>query len=166
MLERWLAYFDELGVEGIGYGAVVLRHRVGRTPHLLAHQLPPGLRPAGRHIERLFAAADFLDVLADDHALLGERLTLVEAARVEQRVALREGEWSIEQIELELTEGLLFHADIDPLIAHLLAGFDGRRTVGEVAQAVAEEQGFDAGALAERAVPVVREMVALGYLET
>jgi hypothetical protein len=165
MLERWLAYFNELGVEGIGYGAVVLRRRDGRTPHLLAHQLPPGLRPAGGHIERLFTAADFLDALADDHALLGERLTLAEAARVEQRVALREGEWSIEQIELQLTEGLRFHADIDPLIAHLLAGFDGRRTVGEAADAVAETQGFDAGALAERVVPVVREMVALGYLD-
>jgi hypothetical protein len=89
---------------------------------------------------------------------------LEEAVRVEQRVVLREGEWSIERIELQLTEGLRFHADIDPLIAHLLAGLDGRRTVGEVASAVAETQGFDASALAERAVPVVREMVALGYL--
>ena len=164
MLERWLSYLDELGVEGIGYGAVVLRRRDGRTQHLLAHQLPRGLRPAGGHIERLFAAADYLDSLADEHALLAERLTLVEAARVEQRVALRDGEWSIEQIELQLTEGLRFQADIDPLIAHLLAGLDGRQTLNEVANAVAEAQGFDAAVLAERAVPVVREMIALGYL--
>jgi methylase of polypeptide subunit release factors len=164
MLERWLAYFDELGVEGIGYGAVVLRRRDRRTPHVLAHQLPPGLRPAGDHIERLFAAADYLDELSDDRALLAERPTLVEAASVEQLVRLREGDWSIERIQLQLTEGLRFQADIDPLIAHLLAGLDGRRTVGEVATAVAEAQGFDGGALAERAVPVVREMIALGYL--
>jgi hypothetical protein len=164
MLDRWLAYFDELGIEGIGYGAVVLRRRAAGTQHVLAHQLPPGLRPAGAHIERLFTAADYLGALDDDRALLSQRLTLVEAARVEQLVRLRDGEWSIERIELELTEGLRFNADIDPLIAHLLAGLDGHQTVGEAAKVVAEAQGFDGGALAERAVPVVREMLAFGYL--
>ena len=164
MLERWLAYFDELGIEGIGYGAVVLRRRAAGTPHVLTHQLPPGLRPAGPHIERLFAAADYLEAIGDDRALLSERFVLVEAARVEQRVGLREGEWSIERIELLLTEGLRFNADIDPLIAHLLAGLDGHRTLEEAARNVAEAQGFDAVSLAERAAPVAREMVALGYL--
>jgi methylase of polypeptide subunit release factors len=164
MLERWLAYFDELGIEGIGYGAVLLRRRSAGTPYVLAHQLPPGLRPAGAHIERLFAAADYLGTLEDDRTLLSERLVLVDAARVEQLVQLRANEWSIERIELQLGDGLRFNADIDPLIAHLLAGLDGRRTVAEVAQAVAEGQGLDGADLAERSAPVVREMLAYGYL--
>ena len=54
---------------------------------------------------------------------------------------------------------------VDPLIAHLLAGLDGRRRLAEVTEELATAQNLDRASLAERAVPVVREMFELGFLE-
>ncbi len=165
-LTRWLEYLAALGAEGIGYGAVVLRRRESARNWVRAYDLPPaGLRRSSDHLLRIFDAVDFLANLGDDRALLAERFVLTEYAEVEQRVSLRSGEWSIDRIEVRLDDGLRFRAAVDPLIAHLLAGLDGRRTLAEVAEELATAQNLDRASLAERAVPVAREMFELGFLE-
>ncbi len=165
-LTRWLDYLGGLGAEGVGYGAVVLRRRESGRNWVRAYDLPPaGLRRSSDHLLRIFDAVDFLSGLDDDRALLAERFVLTECAEVEQRVSLRSGEWSIERIEVRLDDGLRFRAGVDPLIAHLLAGLDGRRTLAEVTEELATAQNLDRASLAERAVPVAREMFELGFLE-
>jgi methyltransferase family protein len=166
VLARWLEYLAGLGAEGIGYGAAVLRRRESGANWVRAYDLPPaGLRRSSDHLLRMFDAVDFLSGVAGDAALLAERFALTECAEVEQRVSLRSGVWSIERIEVRLDDGLRFRAGIDPLIAHLLAGLDGRRTLAEVADELAATQNLDRASLAERAVPVAREMFELGFLE-
>ena len=51
-LDRWLAYYRELGIERLGYACLVLRKRAdGRDGWVEALQLPrSALRPAGRHV--------------------------------------------------------------------------------------------------------------------
>ena len=93
MLERWLAYFDGLGIEGIGYGA---RRSAPPRRRRACTCSPTSCRRAcgrpGAHIERLFAAADYLGALGDDRALLvGAARPASRRARVEQRVRLRAG---------------------------------------------------------------------------
>ncbi|HEX4521781.1 MAG TPA: class I SAM-dependent methyltransferase [Gaiellaceae bacterium] len=166
VLARWLDYLAGLGAESIGYGAVVLRRRESGQNWVRAYDLPPaGLRRSSEHLLRIFDAVDFLSGLADDGAVLDERFALTEHAGVEQRVSLRSGEWSIERIEMRLDDGLRFRARVDPLIAHLLAGLDGERTLAEVTDGLAVAQGLDRSSLAERAIPVAREMFELGFLE-
>ena len=164
-LERWLGYLDGLGIEGIAYGAVVLRRRDAPEHHVLAHELPKaGLRAAGAHIERLFAAADHLAGVSDE-ALLGERLALTEHARVEQRVTLRAGTWAIDDITLSLDEGLGFDVPLAPAAAHLLAALDASCTLAEVVEALAKAHGVDAPALTPDAVQLARELLARAFLE-
>jgi methylase of polypeptide subunit release factors len=158
---RWLDYLERLGIEEIGYGAVVLRRRNGAN-WVKAYELPTaGRQPAGEQIASLFAAQDWLDAKP---ALLNERFALSPAARVEQNVALRDGEWTVERIEMRLDGGLDFSASIDPMIAHLVASLDGRRTLAEAAAALAEREGADAAPFAERAEQVARGMFELGFL--
>ena len=165
-LACWLDYLEGLGAARIAYGGVVLRRRRSGPNWVRVHDLPPaGLRQASHHLLRIFEGVDFVSGLSDDRALLDERFALVEHARVEQRVVLRSGEWTIERIQLRLEEGLRLRATIDPLIAHLLAGLDGERTLIEVTDALAGAQGLDRASFAERAVPVLREMVELGFVQ-
>jgi hypothetical protein len=166
VLTRWLDYLAGLGAEAIGYGSVVLRRRESSRNWVRAHDLPPAaLRPASDHLLRIFDAVDFVAAIDDDAALLAERFALTEHAEVEQRVSLRSREWSIERIDVRLDDGLRFRAAVDPLVAHLLAGLDGRRTLAEVTDDLATAQNLDRASLAERAVPVARDMFELGFLE-
>ena len=77
---------------------------------------------------------------------------------------LRDGGWSSEAIEIRLDEGLLPRARLDPQLAHLLALFDGKRTLVEVNAQLAREREIDAAESAARAVPVVRSFLELGLL--
>ncbi len=85
-LDRWLAYYRELGIEQLGYACLVLRKRAdGRDGWFEAQPLPQAaLRPAGRHVRRLFETHDRLSELDSDDALLERRLRVVDDAVVTQ----------------------------------------------------------------------------------
>jgi methylase of polypeptide subunit release factors len=164
-LDRWLAYFEKLGIEGIAAGAIVLRRRSGRN-WIRADELPATrLRPAGEQIVRVFAAGDLLARLDDPRRLLGERLVLTPHARLEQRAVYEEREWRDGGIELVLDEGVGFSATLDPATARFLTELDGTRTLAEIAAELAREEGADAGSVDVAVVPVAAEMLAVGFLE-
>jgi hypothetical protein len=162
---RWLAYFEKLGIEGIGAGAIVLRRRSGRN-WIRADELPATrLRPAGEQIVRVFAAGDLLAGLDDPRRLLGERLVLTPHARLEQRAVYEQHEWRDGGIELVLDEGVGFSATLDPATARFLTELDGTRTLAEIAAGLAREEGADVGSVHAAVVPVAAEMLAVGFLE-
>ena len=162
--ERWLAYFERLGIEQIAVGAVVLRRRSGSN-WVRADELPSErLRPASDHILRVFAAQDYLAGL-DEGALRGERLVLAERASLEQRAVYRGREWAVAEIALSLEEGLGFRGSVDPTVAALLAALDGQCTLGEIAADLARSEGVSSAAVEQALLPAVREMFAAGFLE-
>jgi methylase of polypeptide subunit release factors len=114
-LDRWLSYFAELGIEGIAYGAVVLRRRSGADNWVRADELPSeGPRPASDHILRVVAAQDFLAGLRDERALLDETFRLAPRSILEQHARFREGGWALAGVTLTLDEGLGFRATSTP----------------------------------------------------
>ena len=66
-LDRWLAYYRELGIEQLGYACLVLRKRADGQDGWMRSQLLPraALRPAGRHVQRLFETQDRLATIGD-----------------------------------------------------------------------------------------------------
>ena len=131
-LDRWLAYFDRLGIEGIATGAVILRRRAG-VNWTRADRIPADrLQPAGAQIERVFAAGDVLSAMRDERELLAERVGLAPLAVLEQHVVLGDGEWDSGGAVLRLDEGLGFEASLDAATAGMLASLDGRRTIGDI----------------------------------
>ena len=163
-VDRWLAYFERLGIEQIAVGAVVLRRRSGSN-WVRADELPSErLRPASDHILRVFAAHDYLAGLADEGALLQERLVLVEHAHLEQHAVYRGREWGVAEITLSLEEGLGFRGSLDPTVAALLAALDGQRTLGEIAADLARIEGASSEAVEQALLPAAREMLAAGFL--
>jgi methylase of polypeptide subunit release factors len=163
-IDRWLAYCERLGIDGIAVGAVVLRRRSGEN-WIAADVLPAErLGPASDHILRVFAAGDILSGLADDRGLLAERLLLDEHALLEQRVVFADRRWNVAEIALTLQDGLGFNAGLDQLTAAMLAALDGRRTLGDAADDVARLEGLDRADVERALLPVARRMLAAGFL--
>jgi hypothetical protein len=167
-LDRWLEYLRRLGIEAIGYGAVVLRRRSGSPNWVHADRLPlERLEPASEHTLRVFAAHDYLKGLADDAELLDSAFELTQHHHLEQTIVPREGRFHVEGQTLALLDGLAFRVGLDRYTAALLPHFDGARPLRAVlAQArkalrldAAEEEQFD-----EASLPVARRLLELGFL--
>ena len=156
-VDRWVEHYDREGIEEIGFGFVTLRRREEGRNFVRAVE-PKALptRPAGAHLERLFAARDLLGGLADDRALLDLRLTLVDGARVDRRFEAVAG--GVRELDgrVELSTGVGFAVRVPAAVAPAIVACDGTRTTGE-----AIEKG---GVPAEVALPSVRRLVQLGLL--
>ena len=169
-VERWTRYFDELGISRIGLGAVVLRRLAGTAAGraggwVRADHLPESVTaPASHHIERLFEAGDRLAALSSDEALLNECFRAAADHRMHQRLKIEDGRYAIEAAEVRLIEGLPFNGTVDAYAIQFLQRCDGRRTVSEIAEAIAADAGVDAAAFTAACPAIVRRLTASGFL--
>ncbi len=161
-LDRWLAYYRELGIEQVGYACLVLRKRGDdRDGWLEAQPLPrAALRPAGRHVRMLFETHDRVSELGADDELLDRRLRVADDAVVTQDTRFAEGRWQPESLTLRLDEGLPFSAELDPPTARMIRALDGSRTLREALAAA-----VDSDAAEETGLALARQMLKIGFLE-
>lgn len=166
LIDTWLAYYRELGIRGIAYGSLVLRRRQAAN-WFRTDPLPPGrLKAASDHVLRVFGAHDLLAGASGDAVLLGERIRLVPMATIEQRVRFADGTPRIEEMTLTLDEGVGFQAGMEGQVLSMLTQLDGRRTLREaLAEAAGREGVSDVDAYERAALPVVRRMFEVGFLE-
>jgi SAM-dependent methyltransferase len=161
-LDRWLAYYRELGIEHLGYACLVLRKRAdGRDGWLEAQHLPrAALRPAGEHVRRLFETHDRLALIPSDAALLERRLCVTDDAVIAHESRFAGGGWHQECLTLRLERGLPFSAELDPDTGRLVRRLDGSHTLGEALAAAVEDDMARATGIA-----LARQMLAVGFLE-
>ena len=157
-LDRWLAYYAELGIEQLGYACVALRKREdGRDGWVDALHLPhAALRPAGAHVRRLFETRDRLRGGGD---ILDRRLRVVDDAVVAQETRFSEGGWHPELLTLRLETGLPFSAELDAPTARLVRELDASKSLREALAAIGDETALAAGP------NVARRMLEAGFLE-
>ncbi len=154
-LDRWTAYYRELGIEALAYGALVLRRRDGANWSRGASLPPRPLEPASSHLLRMFAGVDA--AAAGPEALLARPLAVAPAARFEQVVSPSDG-WSVVGAALTLEEGLGFRADVDEPTLRLLRALDGTSSARDAVIASLGEEG------APRAAELLRGMLETGFL--
>jgi SAM-dependent methyltransferase len=161
-LDRWLAYYEELGIEQLGYACLVLRKRTdGSDGWCEAVQLPQAaLRPAGRHVRRMFDTHDRLAEIVPAEALLDRRVRVVDDAVVTQDTRFVEGRWQSESLTLRLERGLPFSAEIDTPTARLIRELDGSKTLREALAAAVDEPAAE-----ESGLTIARRMLEVGFLE-
>jgi methylase of polypeptide subunit release factors len=165
-LDRWLAYYRELGIERLGYACLVVRKRLdsGDTAPsgwVEALQLPrQALRPAGRHVARLFETHDRLAGDAAGQALLRSRVRVADDAVVTRESRFSAGRWHRESLTLRLEAGLPFTAELDSPTARLLEELDGSRTLAEALATTLESDD-----VREVGFGLVRRMLEIGFLE-
>ena len=154
-LDRWTAYYRELGIDALAYGALVLRRRDGVNWTRGASLPPRALEPASSHLLRMFAGVDL--AVAGAESLLAQRLAVAPAARFEQVVSPSEG-WTVVSAALTLEEGLGFRADLDEPTLQLLRALDGTSTAHDAVVASLGEEALP------RAAELLRGMLETGFL--
>ncbi len=158
--DTWLSWFEEQGVEGIGFGWINLRRRGSAAagapvrellewPYDVEQPIAPALRS--------WAASSDVRV----HA--GSRL--VVRPDVQQETLGAPGAEDPEAVVLRQQRGLRRARRVDTVEAALVGACDGELTVGQILEAVAQLLDRDPAATREAYLPTVGELVREGFLE-
>lgn len=164
-VDRWLAYYEELGIGALAYGVLTLRRRAGRNWAHAEEVAFDRIDPAGEHVERLLRAHTYLAAIDDDRGLLDGVFALAGRQRLEQTLRPQPGGFSVEGAWLALDDGLGFRAAVDGVAVELVARVDGRRSLRQVVAEVAGSLGVEPDQAEQAALPVVRRMLELGFLD-
>lgn len=160
-IERWVSYYGDRKIGAVGYGAFVLRRREGENWIRTCVVPRSGIHRASEHLERLFAAQDFL---TPTRALGEHRFRLHDDVRLEHSLAPGEDGWTLTGAELVLTDGLPFRAGLDDATSAVVRRFNASRTLDEILIDAAEELGVDADRFRPAGVEFVRQLLELGYV--
>jgi methylase of polypeptide subunit release factors len=151
--DAWLGWFEDLGIEGVGFGWVNLRK--GGSAHELVDHPYAVEQPFAPAIEQ-WAAAHATPV--DEHSRLALRVDVVQETHGEP------GAEDPETIVLRQRRGLCRARQVDTVEAALAGASDGDLTVGQILDALATLLGRDRGHLAAAYLPAVRSLVDEGFL--
>jgi methylase of polypeptide subunit release factors len=163
-LDRWLDYYRRLGIEGMSWGALVLRRREGANWFWAHNPSSERIGPAGEHVERLLAAQDLLAAGEGADGVLGRRLVLASDHRLDQTAVLGEDGVTVRSARLSLDGGLRNEVSVDGATIELLLALDGRKTLREVLAAAEPPAGMSDEEFSSRSVRAARRLVELGFL--
>lgn len=161
---RWTESFSAHQVTGIHAGLVVMRRRQGRNWVRYQPVVRPVAGPAGDTILRSLGGVDFVDAEVSDQSLLGKVLRPYRELRVEQMLEYRDQRWQVPTSRARLPGGLALETELDPATAMLLNQFDGKRTVRECIERLADFMGTDPAQIADSGLAAARTLISSGLL--
>jgi Methyltransferase small domain len=160
--DAWLQAFEQAGVEGVGLGFVRIRRTDAATRSALLDWPHPVEQPLAPHLTSWLDRRDWL-ASCDDDGLLAARLCL--APDVVQEQLGQPGAGDPEHVVLRRLGGLRPALRVDTATAALVGACEGTLTVAALVMAVASVLGDNPNTLAERLLPLVRDLVDQGLLE-
>ena len=163
ILQEWQVYYEKLGIRSISSGGVVLRLRSGSRNWTCEDELPERVPNLNAEIARVFEIQDFLAAKSDED-LLRYSFAASNSHRIVQTMNRGENDYLIEGMRLETTSGLPFHAALDQHTLQLLRRMDGKRTLQESVDQLAESLGADPSSCYPRGIEIVRGLLAHGVL--
>jgi hypothetical protein len=158
--DTWLSWFDDQGIEAVGFGWINLRKRGSKThvgtacgflewPYDVEQPIAPALRD--------WAAASGVEVD------LGSRLLV--RPDIQQETLGAPGAEDPEVVVLRQQRGLRRARQVDTVEAALVGACDGDLTVGQILDALAHLLELGPAQTRDTYLPVVRELVSEGFLE-
>jgi SAM-dependent methyltransferase len=162
---RWLDWFRAERVLAVGMGLVTLWRTDSSDPVVVCEDVPqPMDQPVGRQLPGWIARQRWLRD-HDDTSLLGARFRCA-AGVVRDRADLRGPDgWRTERTTLRQSFGLRWELEADDLVAGLVGGSAGVLPLGTQLDLLAAALGAATAEVTAGAVPVVRDLVARGFLE-
>lgn len=166
LYEEWVAYFESRRVTAIHPAMITLRKRKARNWvhfHGVAADIDS---EAGSAVRAGLEACDLLDRCAEDDALLGVRLKLSPALRLEQQFARDDEQWNAERSLLWMNNGLRMDAEVDMQIIAFLHQLRPDQTLQETIVGFGEAVNADPAKLVADLLPVVRLFIGRGFIES
>ncbi|MEJ7750190.1 MAG: methyltransferase [Thermoleophilaceae bacterium] len=174
VIDQWVKWYRESGIASLATGGVALRRSVseraiGRAPNeglgkVSALEMATGPSgQAGEHILRLFAAADTLAEM-DDAALLAAPLALVPNHALHRERSHDENGYGLEKVRLVLADNAGLATEFGPVVAAVLVGLDGNRTVDDLLERMAAALGTEPAEAQEAVLRAVRSLIEQGYV--
>ncbi|HOS98640.1 MAG TPA: methyltransferase [Deltaproteobacteria bacterium] len=162
-LDRWLAYYDDLGIGKISFGAVIIRRRTCSRNWVFTDRAPEyrAQGPCSDQILRIFAAQDILQKGLD---LLSLRFLLTPDHELMQTLQAEEGIWKVSNARIRQVKGFPFTGNVDKLMATMLAGCNGERTLDELIRDLAAGLRMDPDRIVKPCVEVMGMLMQKGFL--
>lgn len=161
---QWLDWFTEEGIAGIGMGMISLRvPRNDEEPEQILEEIT-GADEAltGAEVDAFFARRAYLRDTSDD-TLLAARLSTAPVFLEAQSLPGPQG-WQEIGAAVRRPGGPAAVIGVDEVLRALLAGCRGEVPLGTLVELLATHHGVDAGALAQAALPEIREAIGRGIL--
>lgn len=158
--DTWLSWFEDQGIEAVGFGWITLHRTGGHTgaggakhdllewPYDVEQPIAPALRAWGGAVR----------------AEVGPESRLVCGADVQQETLGPPGAEDPSTVLLRQQRGLRRARQVDTVEAALVGACDGDLTVGQILDAVAQLLGRDPAQTRATYLPIAQELVREGYL--
>jgi SAM-dependent methyltransferase len=149
------------GVDAVAFGAVAMHRRTdGLAPLITLDHVDQPTAPAwGEQVLAHFACRELLE-----GDLLAVPLRLRADVRLHQVATRTDEGWTAATQRLQQEAGLRWSGGVDVYGATLLAACDGTHPLGDLVAVLAAGAGMSVEETAEQVVPVVRQLVAQGFL--
>ena len=162
-IDRWMDYFEQIGVEEISWGALILRRREGPNWFFSHTSTTERITGASDQILALMAAQDYLAATGDEE-MLDAVYSLSDEHRVEQTFRIKDGLQLVDRNVLRLEAGLRFEVALGQSTERMLALLDGEQPLAAVLAQAADGTGLTTEEFIGRALPVVRRLIELGFV--
>jgi methylase of polypeptide subunit release factors len=166
-LDEWTEYFDQLGVEWISEGAILLHKRPGGGEARVDSIEADDVETADEQIRRAFASRARLAALDRREDLLDQRLSLEMAFWLEQELEPHNGRAAIVEARIQLSEGTMTAVEVEHGVLDVVASIDGRTPLRDVIGSVAGRLGISGGELPRlerETLKATEELLDLGVL--
>jgi hypothetical protein len=160
----WLEWFDQHKIEAVGFGLVTARRSDRDNPIVVCEELRQSHdEPLGDEVARWFDRQEWL-AATDLPTLLDTRFRVAPGVVLKQEATQADGGWEVSRQLLEMTTGLRWVEEIDPLIVSLAGGCDGQVSLRDQIALLAAAHEAPAELLGPALAGMVRHLVERGIL--
>lgn len=161
----WLEWFDHHKIEAVGFGLISARRADRDDPIVVCEELYQSHDdPLGGEVASWFDRQAWL-ASTPLSSLLATRFRVAPGVVLKQEASFAAGGWNVDRQMLELTTGLHWIEEIDPLIVSLVGGCDGTVPLRDQIALLAAAHDAPVDLLGAALAGMVRHLVERGILE-
>jgi methylase of polypeptide subunit release factors len=162
--DEWLDWFDGVGAEAVGMGVAAL-WRTARAPVVRVYEdIPQQIdKPAGAAVADWIGRQRWLARMSDADLVAAAMRPAPGVVRVTTERLDTEG-WTQMTNVLRQTSGLRWEVEADEPVAALLAGIGAASVPEPAVSLLAESLGVPTAEVRDAVAPVLRDLVARGFL--
>lgn len=161
----WLDWFGTVDAVAVGMGLATLRRTDRDVPVIVCEDVPqPVEQPVWPHIDAWFARQRWLAV-HDDAAVLASAWRCADGVTLTRHDLRGDAGWQTSYRQLRQTRALRWEVETDDAVARLVGACSGSTPLSIAVELLAGLVGDDPDEVARAVLPVVRDLIARGFLE-